>query len=78
VQMPADAMGRQAARLLRQRLLEGETQPMRVVMSCNLFRGQTVRPAGAAGKGSSHSARTPVDEPTPDLSHHSDSNPSRA
>jgi len=46
IQMPADAMGRQAARLLRQRLLEGETQAMQVVLQCSLFQGMTVRPAG--------------------------------
>lgn len=47
IQMPADAMGRQAARLLRQRLLEGETQAMQIVLQCSLFKGMTVRPAGA-------------------------------
>lgn len=78
VEVPADAMGRQAARLLRQRLLEGETQPMRVVMSCNLFRGQTVRLPGSASKISSHSAQPPVQNTLSPSSHHSDSEPSRA
>jgi DNA-binding LacI/PurR family transcriptional regulator len=41
VQMPVDAMGRQAARLLRQRLLEGETQAMHVALGCTLFAGLT-------------------------------------
>lgn len=51
VQMPADIMGRQAARMLRQRLLEGETAPMRVVLTCSMYRGQTVSSrADIAGK----------------------------
>lgn len=59
IQMPADAMGRQAARLLRQRLLEGETHAMQVVLQCSLFKGMTVRPAGA--KASTPSAEIESD-----------------
>ena len=42
VQMPADIMGRQAARMLRQRLLEGETAAMRIVLTCSIYKGMTV------------------------------------
>lgn len=51
IQMPADAMGRQAARMVRQRLLEGEPDAMRVVLSCSLYKGLTVLPRVAHTAG---------------------------
>lgn len=42
VVIPAEAMGRHAARLLRQRWSEGETDPVHMVLGCRLQHGQTV------------------------------------
>jgi|GEM_PF-3966009 len=62
VQLPADAMGRQAAKLLKQRVVEGETEPMRITLGCQLLTGQTVK--SMVGNASS-SAHTDTNDSSP-------------
>lgn len=62
VEVPAAAMGRQVARLLRQRLVEGETIPMRVTLPCSLRVGRTARRAPRRAAAPSRRRTTVADE----------------
>jgi ABC-type sugar transport system substrate-binding protein/DNA-binding transcriptional regulator YhcF (GntR family) len=62
VEVPAAAMGRQVARLLRQRLVESETIPMRVTLPCTLRTGRTVRKARRAARPASRRRTRAADE----------------